>query len=59
MKVKVLKPFWDMKELCDREIGDTFEATKTRADEINGAGFGQLVEVIPAKRTTKKVEESE
>lgn len=50
MEVKVLKPFWDKAKSVDRSVGDTFATNQQRFDEINAAGYGQLVEKIAAKR---------
>lgn len=35
--IKVLKGFYDIKEGVFRSVGQEFEATKERFDEINGA----------------------
>lgn len=35
--IKVLKGFYDLKEGVFRSVGQEFEATKERFDEINGA----------------------
>lgn len=50
MEVKVLKPFYDKAKAVDRAVGDTFATNQQRFDEINAAGFGQLVEKTSAKR---------
>lgn len=46
MKVRALANFFDAKEEVDRNKGDEFEVTKERADAINEAGYGKLIEVI-------------
>ena len=51
MKVKVLKPFADKaNNLKKRKVGDQFEITKERFQEINGTKHGVLVEEIKAKK---------
>lgn len=45
MKVKVLKPFKDLKEDKERQVGDTFEATKKRFAEIDKKLPGYVEEV--------------
>lgn len=51
MKVKVLKPFADKaNNLKKRKIGDQFEITKERFQEINGTKHGVLVEEIKPKK---------
>lgn len=53
MKVKVLKPFADKaNNLKKRKIGDQFEITKERFQEINGTKNGKLV--VEVKETKKK-----
>lgn len=46
MKVKALKRFHDKKEKQTREIGNIFEVSKKRFEEINSAGHGVLVEEL-------------
>lgn len=46
MKVRALANFFDIKEEVDRNVGDEFVVTPERAEAINNAGFGKLVEVI-------------
>lgn len=50
MEVKVLKPFYDKAKSVDRSVGDTFATNQQRFDEINAAGYGQLVEKVAAKK---------
>lgn len=59
MKAIVQKPFRDIKAGQMREVGETFDTTEKRIAEINGAGYGTLVEAVreapkPRRRTTKK-----
>lgn len=51
MKVKALVKFKDLKEKKTRKIGEEFEVTKKRFEEINSTKYGKLVEEI---KTTKK-----
>lgn len=44
MLVKALKRYWDADKNGWRDEGEAFEATAKRVSEINGAGFGTLVE---------------
>lgn len=56
MKVKVVKPFYDMKEQVNRHAGEVFECTSSR--------FSEIVSILPewiqemkeekAKETEKK-----
>lgn len=50
MKAKTLKKFKDRKEGTVRKIGDQFEITKERFQEINGTKHGVLVEEIKPKK---------
>lgn len=52
MKVKTTQRFFDRKEKQTREIGDEFEVTKTRLDEI--LSVGELVKVVEEKSSAKK-----
>ena len=62
MKARTLTRFNDLKENIIREIGDVFEVTAKRVEQINSTHCGTLVEVIeeakketePKKSTTKK-----
>lgn len=47
--IKVLKGFYDLKEGVFRSVGQEFEATKERFDEINDAlpGFTEWEEKQP------------
>lgn len=54
MKVRCTRGFRDIVAGVFRNIGDEFEVDERRYAEINGAGYGQLVEPVPeAKRRTK------
>ena len=50
MDVKVLKPFYDKLKKVDREVGETFSTNQQRLDEINAAGFGELVRKVAARK---------
>lgn len=50
MKAKTLKKFKDRKEGIVRKVGDQFEITKERFQEINGTKNGVLVEEIKPKK---------
>ena len=57
MKAKVVKPFVDKVEGVTRKIGDAFDVSKERLEEINSTQFGVLVvaeETKPTKSTKKK-----
>ena len=64
MKIKALKRFQDYKENVVREVGDEFEVTEERLEEIKVGlakfGEGDWVEVVeepkpaPKKTTTTK-----
>lgn len=45
MKIKVLKPFRDLKENTERKVGDEFTVTKKRFDEIDKGLPGYVEEV--------------
>lgn len=57
MLVECISGFLDKAEGINRSKGDRFDATAKRVDEINAAGFGQLVKAVgepaKAKRTRK------
>lgn len=59
MLVKTTRCFYDLKDDCYRNVGDEFEVTKARFDELNElvAGFVEEIEKSPAKATTKKEDE--
>lgn len=44
--VRACFPFYDEAEKADRAVGDEFECTSERAEQINAAGYGDLVKVI-------------
>lgn len=54
MKVKVIKDFFDVVEGVSRAIGDEFEVTKERLDEINGKYDFDLVEQVKIQTRTRK-----
>lgn len=58
MKVIARKNFFDLKEKVDRTIGEEFEATQARIDEINAVD-PSLIEVKQVKRRTKAKEAEE
>lgn len=53
MRARTLIRFSDLKEKKVREVGDEFEVTKARLDEINSASKVALVEVVKEKKVTK------
>lgn len=65
MKAKVIEKFYDLKEETLRHVGDEFELTEKRFDEINatakkvyGAKFIESVEETkPSKKRSKKAVE--
>lgn len=48
MKVEAIAPFFDLVAHADRKRGDVWEADAKRIEEINNAGFGELVKAIGA-----------
>ena len=57
MEARALRRYWDAWKNGWREAGESFEATPERVAEINGAGFGALVEAVdaaPAKAAPKR-----
>lgn len=56
MEARALRRYWDAWKNGWREAGEAFEATPERVAEINGAGFGDLVEAVgtPAKAAPKR-----
>lgn len=54
MKCKVKNEFIDAKDGTLHQVGDVIEVTEARFKEINGAGYGVLVEKVAAKRAAKK-----
>lgn len=57
MKVIVRKDFFDLKKKVDRKVGEEFDATKERIDEINAVD-PTLIEVKQVK-PRKKAKEAE
>lgn len=51
MKVRTIKRFNDLKEKKVREVGDEFEVSQKRLDEI--LKVGKLVEVVEEKNKKK------
>lgn len=50
MKVRVVKPFRDLKEGVKRdEVGEVFEVSQSRYKEINSTKYGKLVEEVKEK----------
>lgn len=47
MKVVTVVRYRDLKENRVREVGDEFDETPERVAEINGNGYGVLVEMRP------------
>jgi len=46
MKAKVIKPFVDKVEGVTRKIGDAFDASEERFEEINSTKFGVLAVAV-------------
>ncbi len=55
-KAITLKPFLDLTEGVDREIGDTFSVDDERASYLEGLGLVNIM-TETKKRTTKKKED--
>ena len=53
MRVRTLIRFSDLNANKVREVGDEFEVTNVRLNEINSASNSVLVEVIKEKKATK------
>ena len=58
MKARALKRFYDLKEKSIREVGDEFEVTAKRVDEINSTPSGTLIEVIKEKKKRKSTKKA-
>ncbi|MDY2918055.1 MAG: hypothetical protein SOU08_00175 [Anaerococcus sp.] len=56
MLVKTNRNFYDLKDDTYRKVGDEFEVSKARFDELNElvAGFVEEIEKAPAKAAAKK-----
>jgi len=59
MKVKVLRDFIDKRGKCRRRAGEELETTPERLAEINGAGYGALVEAVEDKKGKPKDDSKE
>lgn len=55
MKVKTVKPFFDLTENVDRNVGDVFEVDEKRAATLMGHEVGALIEKIATRQTKKQV----
>lgn len=53
MKVKTLIRFNDLKEKTVREVGEIFEVTNKRCEEINSTSYGDLVEEVKDDKPKK------
>lgn len=56
MKVECVVKFLDAETGDVHEVGERFDVTKERFEEINGTKYGQLVREVKT-RAPKKVEE--
>ena len=56
MLVKTNRNFYDLKDDTYRKVGDEFEVSKARFDELNElvAGFVEEIKKAPAKAAAKK-----
>ena len=58
MRVRTIRPFYDLVEEVTRSVGDEFDATEERIAEINACGPMQngvpLVEAIGKRRAKRK-----
>lgn len=54
MKAKVIKPFVDKVEGVTRKIGDAFDVSEERLEEINSTKFGVLAVAKEAAKQKKK-----
>lgn len=56
MLVKTNRNFYDLKDDTYRKVGDEFEVSKARFDELNElvAGFVEEIEKEPSKAAAKK-----
>lgn len=62
MKVKVIREFYDLKEDKLRKVGETFEVSNARFDEIvknGGTWIEEINEVDPEGEEANKTEEAE
>lgn len=50
MRVRCLRGFRDLKSGVFRGVGDAFEVDEGRYKELNGAGYGQLVEPVAERK---------
>ncbi|AAL97124.1 TPA: hypothetical protein ACQNWS_000754 [Streptococcus pyogenes] len=57
MKLKVLKPFGDHKENIIRQVGEVFEVSKTRFDELSASVPADFYEEVKATKAKKSEEE--
>lgn len=54
MKIKAIRCFYDLKDDKYRNVGDEFEVTKARFDELNKLVAGFVEEIEEEKKTTSK-----
>lgn len=57
MKLKVLKPFGDHKENIIRQVGEVFEVSKIRFDELSASVPADFYEEVKATKAKKSEEE--
>lgn len=54
MKAKAIKPFVDKVEGVTRKIGDAFDASEERLEEINSTQFGVLAKAVTEETAKPK-----
>ena len=59
VKLRVIRPFFDIVETTDRQVGQSFETTKERAEELikNPNRIVEVYEVITREQITEDVKE--
>lgn len=57
MKAECIKRFLDISADTMREVGEQFEVTAERFNEINSTRYGQLVKKVQAPRKPKAKKE--
>lgn len=58
MKIKVIIPFNDLEEKVFRQVGEEFEVSKERGEQIVSNGYAEEIKGLPKINNDKKDKKS-